>query len=113
LGVATNAYRDAVEILCDGRPGEAFEFGFVRPWERLDPLGRVLWYGWGLGHVLMLVLMLAGLWRLRRRPALAFVLAATILYATLPPGPIGYERFRVPVMPLITVLDVLAFKIRI
>jgi hypothetical protein len=106
LGVATNAYRDAVEILCDGRPVEAFQFGFVRPWERLDPLGRVLWYGWGLGHVLMLVLMLVGLWRLRRRPALAFALAATVLYATLPPGPIGYERFRVPVMPLITVLEV-------
>jgi hypothetical protein len=50
--------------------------------------------------------MLAGLWRLRRRPALAFVLAATILYATLPPGPIGYARFRVPVVPLITVLQV-------
>ena len=52
------------------------------------------------------VLMLLGVWRLRRRPALVFALGATILYATLPPGPIGYVRFRVPVVPLITVLEV-------
>jgi hypothetical protein len=108
LGVAPNAYRDAVEILCAGRPGEAFQFAFVKPWARLDPLGRVLWYGWGVGHVLMVGLAVGGVWRSRRRPALAWALAATVLYATLPPGPIGYERFRVPVMPLITVLEVVA-----
>jgi len=105
-GVAANALRDAVEILCAGRPLEAFELAFVRPWGRLDPLGRLLWYGWGLGHLLAGGLVVAGLWRLRHRPALALALGATILYATLPPGPIGYERFRVPVMPLLTVLEV-------
>lgn len=105
-GVAPNAYRDALEILCDGRPGEAFEWAFVRPRERLDPWGRLVWHGWGLAHLLGGGLVLVGWRRLRRRPALAFGLAATILYATLPPGPIGYERFRVPVMPLITVLQV-------
>jgi 4-amino-4-deoxy-L-arabinose transferase-like glycosyltransferase len=105
-GVAANTFRDAVEILCAGRPLEAFQLAFVQPWARLDSLGRVLWYGWGAGQLLAGGLMLAGLWRLRRRPALAFVLAATILYATLPPGPIGYARFRVPVVPLITVLQV-------
>jgi 4-amino-4-deoxy-L-arabinose transferase-like glycosyltransferase len=106
MGVAANTFRDAVEILCAGRPAEALSFAFIRPWGRLDPLGRVLWYGWGLGHVLALGLTCAGLWRLRRRPALTLLLAATILYATLPPGPIGYVRFRVPVLPLITVLEV-------
>lgn len=105
-GVAANALRDAVEILCAGRPLEAVELAFVRPWGRLDPLGRLLWYGWGLGHLLAGGLVVAGLWRLRRRPALALALGAAILYATLPPGPIGYERFRVPVVPLLTVLEV-------
>jgi len=105
-GVAANALRDAVEILCAGRPLEAVEFAFMRPWGRLDPLGHLLWYGWGLGHLLAGGLVIAGLWRLRRRPALALALGAAILYATLPPGPIGYERFRVPVMPLLTVLEV-------
>ena len=105
LGVAANAYRDAVEILCAGRPWEAFTFAFVRPWTRLDPWGRLLWYTWGVGHLLAGVLMLAGGWRLRRRPALVLLLSASVLYATLPPGPIGYVRFRVPVAPLITVLE--------
>jgi 4-amino-4-deoxy-L-arabinose transferase-like glycosyltransferase len=106
VGVSANALRDAVEILCAGRPLEALEFAFVKPWARLDPLGRLLWYSWSLGHLLAGGLVVAGLWRLRRRPALTLALGATILYATLPPGPIGYERFRVPVVPLITVLEV-------
>jgi 4-amino-4-deoxy-L-arabinose transferase-like glycosyltransferase len=105
-GVAANTFRDAVEILCAGRPFEAIQFGFIQPWERLDPLARLLWYGWGLGHFLAGGLMVVGLWRLRHRPAIAVALAATILYATFPPGPIGYVRFRVPVVPLITVLEV-------
>jgi hypothetical protein len=105
-GVAANAFRDAVEILCAGRPIEAFQLAFLKPWAQLDPFGRVLWYGWGLGHLLAGGLMIVGLWRLRHKPALALALAATILYATLPPGPIGYARFRVPVAPLITVLEV-------
>jgi 4-amino-4-deoxy-L-arabinose transferase-like glycosyltransferase len=106
LGVAANTYRDAVEILCDGRPWAAFQFAFIKPWARLDPFGRMLWYAWGVGHLLAPLLLLLGAWRLRHWPALALALAATILYATLPPGPIGYVRFRVPVVPLITVLEV-------
>ncbi len=105
-GVAANSYRDAVEILFAGRPTEAFEFAFIKPWDRLDPLGRILWCGWGLGHLLGITLTALGVWRLHYRPALALATAATILYATLPPGPIGYVRFRVPVMSLITVLEV-------
>jgi 4-amino-4-deoxy-L-arabinose transferase-like glycosyltransferase len=104
-GVAANALRDATEIFCDSRPFEAFESAFIKPWEQLDPFGRALWYGWGLGHLLAGWLAALGLWRLRRWPAPAIALAAIILYATLPPGPIGYVRFRVPVVPLITVLE--------
>lgn len=105
-GVAANSFRDAAEILIAGRPAEAFKVAFVKPWGPLDPLARVLWYGWGLGRILGLTLMAIGVWHLRQRPALALVLLATIVHATLPPGPIGYVRFRVPVMPLITVLEV-------
>jgi 4-amino-4-deoxy-L-arabinose transferase-like glycosyltransferase len=105
-GLAPNAYRDAVEILLDGRPAAAFDLAFVLPWAQLDPLGRVLWYVWGLGHLLAPILMAACLWCLRQRPALPLVVGALIAYATLAPGPIGYVRFRVPVVPLITVLEV-------
>ena len=103
--VAANVYRDAVEILCAGRPFEAFTFAFVRPWTRLDLWGCLLWYAWGVGHLLAVALMFAGGWRLRRRPALVLLLGTLMLYATLPPGPIGYVRFRVPVVPLMTILE--------
>lgn len=105
-GVAPNTLRDAVDILCDGQPIEALTMGFGKPWEQLDPLARALWYGWALGHLLAIGLMGIGLWRLRHRALLAAAMAATILYATLPPGPIGYVRFRVPVVPLIAVLEI-------
>jgi 4-amino-4-deoxy-L-arabinose transferase-like glycosyltransferase len=104
-GVAANALRDAVEILWDGRPGEAVEVAFVAPWDHLDGVGRALWYAWGAGHLLILTLIALGAWRLRRRPALVVALLATLLYATLPPGPIGYARFRVPVVPLMLLLQ--------
>ncbi len=105
-GVAPNALRDGVEILWDGRPAEAVQVAWVDPWGRLDPLGRSLWYGWSLAHLLGGVLLPLGLWRLRRRSAWAWLLAATVLYLTLPAGPIGYERFRVPATPLLTLLQV-------
>ena len=108
-GVGANSYRDAIEILLAGRPVEAFEFGITEPWKRLDALGGALWYSWGLGHMIGIGLMTIGVWRLRQRPALALAMAVTVLYATLPAGPIGYVRFRVPVMPLITVLEVAGF----
>ena len=47
-----------------------------------------------------------GLWHLREKLPLVLALVAIILLATLPPGPIGYVRFRVPVMPVITALEV-------
>jgi 4-amino-4-deoxy-L-arabinose transferase-like glycosyltransferase len=105
-GFSANSFRDAVEILLAGRPIEAFGLAFVEPWGRLDGLARALWYSWGLSHVFGLVLMGFGVLRLRRRPVLALMLVAVILYATLPPGPIGYVRFRVPVVSVIVTLQV-------
>ena len=106
FGIAPSAFRDAVDILCDGRAIEALEWAFIKPWERLNPLGRALWYIWGLEHLAAAGLMTLGIWRLRQSPTLALAPAATILLTTGPPGPIGYVRFRVPVLPLITALEV-------
>jgi hypothetical protein len=105
-GVPPNGFRDAIEVLLDGRPIEALDIAFLEPWALLDPLARFLWYLWGLGHVLGIALITLGVWQLRDRPSLALAFAAIILYATLPPGPIGYVRFRVPVMPVIATLEV-------
>lgn len=105
-GVPSTSFRDAIEILIDGRPIEALDIAFLEPWALLNPLARCLWYLWGLGHVLAIALMVLGVWHLRDIPALALTFAAVVLYATLPPGPIGYVRFRVPVMPVIAALEV-------
>jgi 4-amino-4-deoxy-L-arabinose transferase-like glycosyltransferase len=105
-GVPAQSYRNAVEILLEGRLFEAIEVGIVHPWKQLDPLARLLWYGWGVAHALGIGLLVLGTWRMRRRPALLLAILITILYATFPPGPIGYVRFRVAVMPLIVVLVV-------
>jgi 4-amino-4-deoxy-L-arabinose transferase-like glycosyltransferase len=105
-GIGANRYRDAVEIFFAGRPIEALEFAVVEPWTQLDALGAALWYGWGMAHLIGGCLMMLGVWRLRHHPAIALAMGLTILYATFPPGPIGYVRFRVPVVPVITVLEV-------
>jgi hypothetical protein len=70
-------------------------------WARLTPLQGTIWWGTFAGQVIGSLSMLLGLWRLRRQPALAVALSLTILYVLALPGPIAYERFRVPVMSLI------------
>lgn len=71
---------------------------------RLDAAGRATWWGTFLGQVIGLGLMLRGAWRLRCRPAQLALLGLTIAYVLWVPGPIAYERFRVPVTSLIAVL---------
>ena len=105
-GVPAQSYRDAVEILLDGRLFESIQVGIVGPWKQLDPVARLLWYGWGVAHIVGIGLLVFGIWRMRRRPVLALVMLIIIFYATFPAGPIAYVRFRVPVMPLIIVFVV-------
>lgn len=104
MGVPPQTFRDAVEILLDGRVFESIDIAAVRPWNRLDAPARVLWYGWALAHLVGIGLFLAGLWLMRHRAALTTLMLLIILYATFPPGPIAYDRFRVSVMPLIVVI---------
>jgi 4-amino-4-deoxy-L-arabinose transferase-like glycosyltransferase len=73
-------------------------------WSRLDTAGRAVWWGTFLGQVIGLGLALCGAWRLRHRPAQLALLGLTIAYVLWVPGPIAYERFRVPVTSLIVVL---------
>jgi hypothetical protein len=64
----------------------------------------VFWLAWHLFFFVQLALVVLGVWHLRSEPAILFVLLAAMLYMTLHTGPIGYERFRVPVVPLVAVL---------
>jgi 4-amino-4-deoxy-L-arabinose transferase-like glycosyltransferase len=70
-------------------------------WTRLDPLQRMVWWGTLAGQVIGLALVVRGLWRLRNQRTVAIALALTITYVMWLPGPIAYERFRVPVTSLI------------
>jgi hypothetical protein len=65
---------------------------------------------YGLG----MIATLAGVWRLLRTStaatrAVIFGMSAMIIYMTLLPGPIAYDRFRVPIMPLVCALMAGAF----
>jgi 4-amino-4-deoxy-L-arabinose transferase-like glycosyltransferase len=73
-------------------------------WAKLTALQGTIWWGTLAGQVIGLFLTLRGLYKLRRQPATAIVLIAVISYVMWLPGPIAYERFRVPVMSLILTL---------
>jgi 4-amino-4-deoxy-L-arabinose transferase-like glycosyltransferase len=76
----------------------------IQRWMRLDTAGRAVWWGTFLGQLIAICLALAGAWRLRHRPAEVGLLVLTVAYVLWVPGPIAYERFRVPVTSLILVL---------
>ncbi len=97
-----------------GHWAEAWQVIREDRWGKLDRLqGLVLW-GTYAGQVVELILAirgahkLCGAQRLRRHPALALTLVLTVAYILFVPGPIAYERFRVPVMGLIFCLIALA-----
>ncbi len=75
-------------------------------WSRLDVPQRIVWWGTLTGQVIGLALALRGTWRLRAEPAAAAVaLLLTIVYVMWVPGPIAYDRFRVPVTgPLVALI---------
>jgi hypothetical protein len=73
-------------------------------WIKLTSFQRSLWWGMFLAQILGLVGVLRGAWALRRRPVLATMLLGTLAYVLWLPGPIAYERFRLPVWSLIAAL---------
>ena len=94
----------ALRALARGDLAQAGGLIVTQRWTRLDTAGRATWWGTFLGHLLALGLALSGAWRLRGRPAALALLALTIAYLLWLPGPIAYERFRVPVTSLLLVL---------
>jgi 4-amino-4-deoxy-L-arabinose transferase-like glycosyltransferase len=78
-------------------------------WHKLTPLQRTTWWGMLAAILLALILLSRGAWRLSRRPTLLWATLGTIAYVLLLPGPIAYERFRVPVLGPILALVTLAF----
>jgi hypothetical protein len=102
--VLDDAVLHALRAVARGDWAQAGGVVIKERWMRLDAAGRATWWGTFLGQVLGLGLALRGAWRLRRRPAQLALLGLTIAYVLWVPGPIAYERFRVPVTSLIVVL---------
>jgi 4-amino-4-deoxy-L-arabinose transferase-like glycosyltransferase len=93
-----------IRAVLTGRWAQAGEIVAQERWNKMDALQRLVWWGTFAGQVIGLCLALCGAWRLRRHPALVIGLVLTIGYVLWLPGPIAYERFRVPVTSLILVL---------
>jgi hypothetical protein len=102
--VLDDAVLHAVRALARGDPIQAGGIIARERWVRLDAAGRAIWWSILLGQATGLGLALRGALRLRHRPAQLALLALTIAYVLWVPGPIAYERFRVPVTSLILVL---------
>jgi len=86
-------------------------FWLERVW-RIPPLAGALWWGLAAGRLAVGWLAVRGLWRLRRDPRIAhdpwaaLLLAGTVGYHILLPGPIAHDRFYVPVVPVVVALIV-------
>ncbi len=91
-----------------GHWAEAWEVFVQERWRKLDRFqGLVLW-GTYTGQVIGFWLFARGTWRLRHAPAVVLPILLIIAGALILPGPIAYERFRVPVTGLILGLIVAA-----
>lgn len=78
--------------------------------DNLPLLALTLFGVFGAVYALGYLLAFIGVWRLQHTHRLsAALMASFILYMVALPGPIAYERFYIPVMPLMIVLIGLAF----
>ncbi len=69
----------------------------------------LLWWGLSAARVAMWFYGLRGAWRLRRHPRTLLVLLGSVAYILLLPGPIAYDRFYLPAIPMVVVLNLTGF----
>ena len=82
-------------------------------WDGAPPLAWALYLAFAGLYAAGFVLCLMGAWRAGRTfPAVVLAMLACIVALTVLPGPIAYERFRLPVMPLVCALIGCAFLAR-
>ncbi len=93
--MAWSLRRDAV--------GDALHAFWTERISRIPPGAAVLWWGLLLGRIGVATLAARGAWRLRPRPWIDLLLLGTVLYYVALPGPIAYDRFYVPVVPVVCV----------
>lgn len=72
-----------------------------RGWRSVPLLALLLFVVFFTLYAVVYITMVIGLWRLSHHDqALAWAIGLFVVYMVILPGPIAYERFRVPIMPL-------------
>ena len=92
-----------------GAVGDALRALWTERVTRPPLLAALLWWGLSAARVAVWVLGLRGAWRLRRRPWALLALLGTVAYVLLLPGPIAYDRFYLPAIPVVVVLVLTGF----
>jgi len=75
-------------------------FWLERIW-RIPPAAGALWWGLMMGRLAVMALTGLGLSRLRGSVSVMLLLAGTIAYHLVLPGPISHDRFYVPIVPVV------------
>ena len=104
LHITEGVAGQALALLRAAGPGAAIRSIWQGRFVGLPPLAFALWAGFILAYVLSAILLAIGCRRLRHNPGFVLLFLLLLLYVTLLPGPISYDRFRVPALPLINVV---------
>jgi hypothetical protein len=83
--------------------GDALRAFWTQRLRDIPALAAALWWALTLQRALVIFLVLRGLWRLRTNWVVGALLAGVVLYHVLLPGPIAYDRFYVPIVPVVCV----------
>ncbi len=103
-GVVANIWTRMAWSLERGAVGDALAAFWRERVVRIPPTAAAVWWGLLLARLTLWRYGLRGLWRLRRAPLIALALGGTVAYLLLLPGPIAYDRFYVPAIPVVVVL---------
>ena len=104
-GVVTNVWRRMGESLRIGAVGDALHAFWLErvarpPWD-----AALVWWGLLAARVAIWAVALRGGRRLlQRRLPLALLLAGSVAYVVLLPGPIAHDRFYLPAIPVVVIL---------
>jgi len=103
-GVVPDIWQRMAWSLKQWAVGDALEAIWLERVWRIPPLAGALWWGLAAGRVTVGRLALRALCRLRRDKWAVLLLAGTVAYHILLPGPIAHDRFYVPVVPVVVAL---------
>ncbi len=102
--VLDDAIIHLLRAVLSGDVPAAWEIVADERWNRLSVAQRAVWWSTLVAQLAGSALVLRGAWRLRGVSPAALPLLMAACYLLALPGPIAYERFRVPVMGVLLAL---------